>query len=364
MTVPPGPRLFPVNGISYWVYDNGDCYGAAPPVPPPGPMVLTGTMSEIDADWGAGGPTGSGVSDNFMIEYRANLWPPKTATYYFCPYTDDGYIVTIDGTIVTTLWNDRFAHCATPFSYTFDGSPKTFLMWYYEHDASAAARLRYSPIEAGDPNAWDKVPSTWFSSTMRPDTPSAPTGLVLEPKDGEVRLVWALPGTSGSGPINDYSIYYASVPGGPYSLFADGVSIVKDTTITGLTNGTTYYFKVAAKNPDGYGDLSAVTSGVAPVNYVTGPSGLALSAQTATSLTFTWVGAAHSGDNYRLFWSTNPDAEGGSYTGCVCNTYTVTGLNPSTTYYFKLAGWKNGVAADVIQYRTSLFTAPVSGTTL
>jgi hypothetical protein len=48
-----------------------------------------------------------------------------------------------------------------------------------------------------------------------------------------------------------------------------------------------------------------------------------------------------------------------------CGTIsTMTGLAPSTTYYFKLAGWKNGVPGDVLQYRTSDFSVVVSGTTM
>lgn len=364
MTVPPGPHLFPVNGISYWVYNNGDCYGAAPPIPPPGPIVVNSNLTAIDDDWAVGGPPGSGVSDNFVVEYRAYLWPPKTATYYFCPYTDDGYIVTIEGTIVATLWNDRFAHCATPFSYTFDGSPKTFLMWYYEHDASATARFRYSPIDAGDPNGWDKVPDSWYSSTMQPSTPTGPLSLYLKPGDGEIGLVWSLPASIGSGAITDYTIYYATNPAGPFSIFSDGVSALKEAFVTGLANGTTHYFKVAAKNADGYGDVSAISSGAAPVSYVAAPGALTLSGRTATSLTFTWTDTVHIGDNYRMFWSTNPTAEGGSYTGTGGTTYTVTGLTPSTTYYFKLAGWKNGVPGDVQQYRTSDYSVVVAGTTL
>lgn len=299
-----------------------------------------------------------------MVEYRANLWPPKAATYYFCPYTDDGYIVTIEGVIVTTLWTDQFAHCSTPFAYTFDGSPKTFFMWYYEHDGSASARFRYSPIDAGDPNSWDVVPNSWFSSTAQPDTPTPPLGLFLKPADGEIGLVWSLPGTFGSGPITDYTIYYATNPAGTWSIFSDGVSTIKESLVTGLTNGTTYYFKVAAKNTDGYGELSAISSGIEPVSYAAAPGALALTGRTATTLTFTWNPTVHIGDNYRMFWSTNPDAEGGSYTGTGATTYTVTGLAPTTTYYFKLAGWRNGVAGDVYQYRTSDFSTVVSGTTM
>lgn len=364
VTVAPGPHLFATAGLDVWVYDNGDCYGSAPPVPPPGPIVATGNILAIDEDFGAGGPPGSGVSDHYMVEYRGYLWPPKAATYHFCAYTNDGHKFWINGTLVGDDWTDRLANCSSTYQYTFDGSAKTFLMWMYDNTGASASRLRYSPIDAGDPNGWDKVPESWFSSLTQPSSPSAPLSLYLKPGDGEIGLVWSLPASIGSGAITDYTIYYATNPAGPFSIFTDGVSTVKETIVTGLTNGSTYHFKVAAKNADGYGDLSAISSGADPVSYVAAPGALALTGSTATTLTFTWNPTAHIGDNYRMFWSTNADAEGGSYTGTGGTTYTVTGLTPSTTYYFKVAGWKNGVPGDVQQYRTSDFSTVVSGTTL
>jgi hypothetical protein len=363
VTVPPGPHLYAATGLNYWVYLNGDCYGNAPPVPPPGPITGTGTFTKVDEDWGAGGPPGSGTGDYYMIEYKGYMWPPKAAQYWFCAYTDDGHKVSIAGTLLGDIWTDRFAHCGSTFSYTFDGSAKTFDMWYYEHDASASSRLRYNVMDAGDPNGWDAVPESWFSNLMQPSTPSAPTNLYLEPVDGGMNLSWSLPLSTGGSPITDYQAFYATNIAGPWEVFADPVSTVKEIAVTGLTNSTNHWFKVVAKNSDGYGDLSAISSAIAPVAYAAAPANLVLSGKTNTTLTFSWDPLVHSGDNYRMFWSQNADVSFPTYTGTGGTSYTITGLTPSTTYYFRLAGWRNGVPADVLQYRTSQWSVIVSATT-
>ena len=363
VTVPPGPHLYAATGLNYWVYLNGDCYGNAPPVPPPGPITGNGTFTKVDEDWGAGGPPGSGTGDYYMIEYKGYVWPPKAAQYWFCAYTDDGHKVSIAGTLLGDIWTDRFAHCGSTFSYTFDGSAKTFDMWYYEHDASASSRLRYNVMEAGDPNGWDAVPASWFSNVLQPSTPSAPLSLYLEPMDGGMDLTWSLPLSTGGSPITDYQAFYATNIAGPWELFAEPVSTVKAISVTGLANGTNHWFKVVAKNSDGYGDLSAISSSIAPVAYAAAPANLVLSGKTNTTLTFSWDPLVHSGDNYRMFWSQNADVSFPTYTGTGGTTYTITGLTPSTTYYFRLAGWKNGVPGDVLQYRTSQWSTIASATT-
>ena len=87
--------------------------------------------------------------------------------------------------------------------------------------------------------------------------PGAPTGLTATPGDSQVTLSWAAP-TSGGAAINGYLIFEGTSPGGENRNPVNG-SLVNATsyTVTGLTNGTTYYFRVIAVNAAGQGPLSA-----------------------------------------------------------------------------------------------------------
>jgi hypothetical protein len=83
----------------------------------------------------------------------------------------------------------------------------------------------------------------------------APTGLVAIAGNGEVLLRWS----AAAGAVT-YNVYGSTSPGGespiPIQTGITGLS----TTLSGLTNGTTYYFKVAAVNGAGTGPQSAELS--------------------------------------------------------------------------------------------------------
>ena len=87
--------------------------------------------------------------------------------------------------------------------------------------------------------------------------PGAPTGLTATPGNSQVTLSWAAP-TSGGAAISGYLIFEGTRPDGENRNPVNG-SLVTTTsyTVTGLTNGTTYYFRVIAVNAAGQGPLSA-----------------------------------------------------------------------------------------------------------
>ena len=87
------------------------------------------------------------------------------------------------------------------------------------------------------------------TAVTQPSVPGAPTGLMATAGNAQVALVWTA--TSGA---SSYQIQRATVSGGPYTQVA--TSTTAGYTNTGLTNGTTYYFKVASVNPTGVGTLS------------------------------------------------------------------------------------------------------------
>ena len=96
--------------------------------------------------------------------------------------------------------------------------------------------------------------------------PSQVTGLTAIAGNGEVALTWVEPATGGSV-ITDFTIQQ-SIDDATWSTIVDGVSSIASYTVTGLDNGTLYYFKVSASNISGAGDYS--TSKSATPSYTTG----------------------------------------------------------------------------------------------
>ncbi len=93
------------------------------------------------------------------------------------------------------------------------------------------------------------------SATPMLSPPAAPTGFSATPGDGKVTLRWTAP----SGPITGYQ--YSQNGGGWTSTGwtpATGTSTIR--TVIGLTNGTTYTFKVRAVNSGGNGAESGQAS--------------------------------------------------------------------------------------------------------
>src|SRR5262245_2039011 len=84
--------------------------------------------------------------------------------------------------------------------------------------------------------------------------PAAPTGLTATAGDGSVRLNW----TASAG-ATSYSVLRGATPGGQGATPV-GTSTTNTLTDTGLTNGTTYYYKVTASNASGTSPRSSEVS--------------------------------------------------------------------------------------------------------
>ena len=102
------------------------------------------------------------------------------------------------------------------------------------------------------------IPSSTVPALV-PDAPAAPTGT---PGDTQVSLSWTAPAANGAS-ITDYAVQYAvSPPGTSWTTFTDAVSAATAATVTGLTNGQAYVFRVAAINSAGQGAYSSASSPV------------------------------------------------------------------------------------------------------
>jgi hypothetical protein len=92
--------------------------------------------------------------------------------------------------------------------------------------------------------------------------PGAPTGVTAQAKGSGAQLSWTAPTSSGGSPITGYKIT-------PFIGSVAQTPIVNNTTattgtVTGLTNGVTYTFRVAAINALGTGAESTASAAVTP----------------------------------------------------------------------------------------------------
>jgi hypothetical protein len=112
----------------------------------------------------------------------------------------------------------------------------------------------------------DKTISYWTGSAYEtlgaaaPPPLDAPTGLTATAGNAQVSLAWTAPG----GTITDYRVQSSSDSGSTWTTFADGTSTATSATVTGLTNGTAYVFRVAAVNGAAVGTYTAASSSVTP----------------------------------------------------------------------------------------------------
>ena len=97
-------------------------------------------------------------------------------------------------------------------------------------------------------NVGDGLASDASNSITLPTAPTAPLNLAAVVKSSSIDLIWSDPASTGGSAITDYVIEYQLTTGGTWVPFDDGVSADKFTTVTGLANGTSYDFRVSAKN--------------------------------------------------------------------------------------------------------------------
>jgi hypothetical protein len=103
---------------------------------------------------------------------------------------------------------------------------------------------------------------TTTTAPATPDTPAppgAPTGLTATPGNGTATLSWSAPGSDGGSPVDGYFIEGGTSPSA--TSISDRVGGTT-ATMSGLTNGTVYYFRVDAQNSNG--DSAAATVTVTP----------------------------------------------------------------------------------------------------
>ena len=92
--------------------------------------------------------------------------------------------------------------------------------------------------------------------------PDPPTGVVAKPASSSAQVSWTAPARDGDSPITGQTVtpYMGSTAQAQVQAGASATS----ATVTGLTNGTSYTFKVTATNAVGTGAQSAASAAIVP----------------------------------------------------------------------------------------------------
>jgi hypothetical protein len=117
----------------------------------------------------------------------------------------------------------------------------------------------YSPVNGIIANA-----VTSIRITQNPKVPGAPAKVTATAGDHDAVVSFAVPSDGGDS-VDLYTV--TASPGG-----AQASSASSPITVTGLTNGTTYTFKVTAANGAGTGQASSASNGVIPGTAPTVPT--------------------------------------------------------------------------------------------
>ena len=237
---------------------------------------------------------------------------------------------------------------------------------YSDTSVDAGTSYVYS-IRARDAAGNLSTPSS-ANATAPATAPGAPTGLTANGSAGQVALSWTAPVSNGGAAITGYKVYRSTSSGAETLLTALGN--VTTYTDSGVSNGTTYFYEVAAVNAAGTSSLSTEASATpaailsvpgAPTNLVATPG----YGQVALS----WTAPPNGGatiTGYTIYRGASPGSETSLVTiAGNLTSYTDGGLANGTRYYYEVTATNSqGEGSPSAEASATPATAPGSPTGL
>ena len=255
-----------------------------PPLPPP-----TSAPTNVSATPG-----------NARITLSWNAVSSATAYRIFRATTAGGQTTTALTTVATTTHDDTGLTNGTPYFY------------------------KIAAINSGGAG-----PLSLEATGTPKSLPEIPSNLTATPGNAQVTLAWnTVPGATS------YKVFRALTSGGQTSTALTTVT-TNSFLDTGLTNGTPYFYKVAAVNASGTGGMSNQAT-TTPLAVPAAPTTLSAAPGNA-QIKLTWIAPAGA-TSYRVFRATTSNGQTTTpLTTVTTATFTDTTVTNLTTYFYKVA---------------------------
>jgi hypothetical protein len=177
-------------------------------------------------------------------------------------------------------------------------------------------------------------------STAPATVPGAPTGVTAASSAGSITVHWSAPASNGGATITGYGLYRAASTGTEtlYKTLGTATSYVD----AAVTQGSTYFYEVAAINSVGTGPLSAEAAAVpgAPAAVPGAPTLSAATAGSRRGVQLSWTVPSNGGSAitaYRVYRGTSSGSETLLTTRSAGSTsYRDSATTSGVTYYYQV----------------------------
>ena len=327
-----------------------------------------------------------GVDMNFAANQPVNVAVSPDSASVYVTLNAPAYFITLDvASSASTMRN--IGQSGRPISLSIDNQGKFAFIGHYggsmtKLDLTSYAATLVSLVSPANANqtvasafvasgvnankyayALDPVANQLFKISL---SPSAPTPISGVRGNAQVAVSWTTPTYPGASSITDYAIEYATSTSGPWTTFTHAASTATTATVTGLTNGTAYYFRTAGISADGTG-LYATSAAVTPATVPNAPTNVTVAAGASQQLSISWTAPVVNGGDALTDYviETSPNVNTGPWTVVTHSpstntTITATGLTNGTPYFARVAA-KNTVGTGATAV-SSVSATPITTT--
>jgi titin len=208
----------------------------------------------------------------------------------------------------------------------------------YQDTGLTASTTYYYRVRAY--NSVESDYSNVASATTLADPPPAPGALSASAvSSSQINLAW----TDNSANESGFKIERSLSATSGFAQVATVGANVTTYQDTGLTAGTTYYYRVRAYNSAGDSGYSNTASATTMADPPAAPSGLSASAVSSTQINLAWIdnSANESGFKIERSLSATSGFVQVATVGANVTTYQNTGLTASTTYYYRVRAYNS-----------------------